>query len=104
MIDHCVFVDDDKQAYLIYGGGNICQGGKIKDNMIEIEGKIQDMNGLQDLYKAAWLFKRKGIDYLTYADNNRHENQLQSHIAFITLYNNMKVKNRMMKAEKPGKQ
>ena len=77
MIDPCVFVDDDKQAYLIYGGGSKCQGGKLKDNMVEIDGKMQDMVGLQDFHEAAWLFKRNGIYYLTYADNNRRENQLR---------------------------
>ena len=77
MIDPCVFVDDDKQAYLIYGGGSKCQGGKLKDNMMEVDGKMQDMTGLQDFHEAAWLFKRKGIYYLTYADNNRRENQLR---------------------------
>jgi len=77
MIDPCVFVDDDKQAYLIYGGGNKCQGGKLKDNMMEIDGKMQDMVGLQDFHEAAWLFKRNGIYYMTYADNNRRENQLR---------------------------
>jgi len=77
MIDPCVFVDDDKQAYLVYGGGNKCQGGKLKDNMIEIDGTMQAMTGLQDFHEAAWLFKRNGIYYLTYADNNRRENQLR---------------------------
>ncbi len=77
MIDPCVFVDDDKQAYLIYGGGSKCQGGKLKDNMVEIDGKMQDMVGLQDFHEAAWLFKRNGIYYMTYADNNRRENQLR---------------------------
>jgi len=77
MIDPCVFVDDDKQAYLIYGGGSKCQGGKLKDNMMEIDGKMQDMTGLVDFHEAAWLFKRNGIYYMTYADNNRRENQLR---------------------------
>jgi arabinoxylan arabinofuranohydrolase len=77
MIDPCVFVDDDKQAYLIYGGGSKCQGGKLKENMMEIDGKMQDMVGLQDFHEAAWLFKRNEIYYLTYADNNRRENQLR---------------------------
>ena len=36
MIDPCVFIDDDDLAYLIYGGGKKCQGGKLKENMMEI--------------------------------------------------------------------
>ena len=77
MIDPCVFVDDDKQAYLIYGGGSKCQGGKLKENMMEIDGEMQNMTGLEDFHEAPWLFKRNGIYYLTYADNNRRHNQLR---------------------------
>ncbi len=77
MIDPCVFVDGDGQAYLIYGGGSKCQGGKLKENMVEIDGEMKDMTGLIDFHEAAWLFKRNGIYYLTYADNNPRQNQLR---------------------------
>jgi arabinoxylan arabinofuranohydrolase len=76
MIDPCIFMDDDNQAYFYYGGGGKCQGGKLKDNMMEIAGKMQDMTGLVDFHEATWVFKRKGIYYLTYADNHPKENQL----------------------------
>ncbi len=76
MIDPCVFVDDDGQAYMYYGGGAKCQGGKLKDNMVELDGPMQDMNGLQDFHEATWVFKRKGIYYLTYSDNNHGANRL----------------------------
>lgn len=77
MIDPCVFVDDDGQAYLFYGGGAKCQAGKLKGNMTEIDGEMLDMTGLEDFHEAAWVFKRKGMYYLTYADNNPRENQLR---------------------------
>jgi len=77
MIDPCVFMDDDGHAYLFYGGGSKCQAGKLKENMMEIDGKMQDMIGLEDFHEAAWVFKRNGIYYLTYADNNPRENQLR---------------------------
>lgn len=77
MIDPCVFIDDDQQAYLYYGGGSNCQGGKLKDNMVEIDGAMQDMIGLDDFHEATWVFKRKGIYYLTYSDNNNGANHLK---------------------------
>jgi beta-xylosidase len=76
MIDPCVFVDDDGLAYLFYGGGSKCQAGKLKDNMMEIDGEMQDMAGLVDFHEAAWVFKRNGTYYLTYSDNNRGANRL----------------------------
>lgn len=77
MIDPCVFVDDDGQAYFYYGGGGKCQGAKLKDNMMELDGDLQEMKGLEDFHEATWVFKRNGIYYLTYADNNRGQNQLR---------------------------
>ncbi|MCW3088772.1 MAG: Xylan 1,4-beta-xylosidase [Sediminibacterium sp.] len=77
MIDPCVFVDTDGQAYFYYGGGSVCEGGKLKDNMTEIDGQMQAMTGLADFHEAAWVFKRNGIYYLTYADNNPRQNKLR---------------------------
>lgn len=80
LIDPCVFIDDDGKAYLYYGGGGICKGGKLKDNMMEIDGTMQTMTGLTDFHEATWVFKRNGLYYLTYADNNSNssgDNRLQ---------------------------
>src|ERR1700740_2435363 len=51
LIDPCVFVDDDGQAYFYYGGGGICKGGKLKDNMTEIDGDMHKMEGLVDFHE-----------------------------------------------------
>jgi len=77
MIDPCVFVDTDGTAYFYYGGGRMCKGGKLKDNMTELDGTMQGMEGLVDFHEGTWVFKRNGIYYLTYADNNPIENQLR---------------------------
>jgi beta-xylosidase len=70
MIDPCVFVDDDGQAYLYYGGGGKCRGGRLKDNMMEVDGAMQPMTGLEDFHEASWVHKRKGVYYLSYSDNH----------------------------------
>ncbi len=78
MIDPCVFVDDDGQAYLYYGGGNLCEAGKLKDNMMEIDGQMQQMQGLVDFHEATWVHKYNGLYYLSYSDNNNNVgNQLR---------------------------
>lgn len=76
MIDPCVFVDDNQQAYLYYGGGGKCAVAKLKDNMVEIDGDIKMMEGLKDFHEATWVFKRNGVYYLTYSDNNQGANRL----------------------------
>ena len=70
LIDPCIFVDDDGQAYLYYGGGGVCKGGKLKDNMMEVDGTMQPMTGLADFHEATWVHKRKGLYYLSYSDNH----------------------------------
>lgn len=76
MIDPCVFVDDDGQAYFYYGGGSRCMGAKLKENMMELDGPLQEMEGLQDFHEATWVHKRDGVYYLSYADNNSGQNRL----------------------------
>jgi beta-xylosidase len=70
MIDPCVFVDDDGQAYFYYGGGGVCKGGRLKENMMEIDGNMQAMQGLVDFHEASWVHKRNGWYYLSYSDNH----------------------------------
>lgn len=70
MIDPCVFVDDDGQAYFYYGGGGRCVGTRLKDNMTEIAEPLREMTGLKDFHEATWVHKYKGKYYLSYADNH----------------------------------
>lgn len=69
-IDPCVFIDDDGQAYFYFGGGGICKGAKLKDNMMQIDGEMKIMEGLVDFHEATWVHKREGVYYLSYSDNH----------------------------------
>jgi hypothetical protein len=77
MIDPCVFIDTDAQPYIYFGGAGKCEGGKLKDNMVEVDGATKRMEGLKDFHEAAWVFKRNNIYYLTYSDNDAGANQLR---------------------------
>jgi hypothetical protein len=77
MIDPCVFMDTDGRAYLYYGGGGNCAGVKLKPDMTEIDGEPQPMTGLEDFHEATWVFKRNGVYYLTYSDNNPGANRMR---------------------------
>jgi GH43 family beta-xylosidase len=74
MIDPCVFIDDDGQAYFYHGGGGVCKAGKLKSNMMEIDGEMRQMDGLEDFHEAAWVHKRNGTYYLSYSDNHDERN------------------------------
>lgn len=77
LIDPCIFTDDDGQVYFYMGGGGRCYAGKLKENMTEVDGGLQLMSGLYSFHEGTWVFKRNGVYYLTYADNNSGGNQLR---------------------------
>ena len=75
-IDPCVFVDDDGQAYLFVGGGGHCFGGKLKKDMVTLDGEMSEMQGLVDFHEGTWVHKYNGKYYLSYPDNHM-ENGMQ---------------------------
>ncbi|MES2063845.1 MAG: family 43 glycosylhydrolase [Bacteroidota bacterium] len=84
MIDPCVFMDDDGQAYFYYGGGSRCVGTRLKENMTEIAEPLKAMTGLKDFHEATWVFKRNGIYYLTYADNHTENGKGANRLNYAT--------------------
>lgn len=74
LIDPNVFIDDDRQAYFYHGGGQKgwpCKGGKLKDNMMEIDGEMKLMEGLGEFHEGPFVFKRKGKYYMIYPDRHK---------------------------------
>lgn len=67
-IDPGLFVDDDNQAYLYYGGGQKLYGVKLSDDMKSIEGEPVEISGLPFGYKeGSFLFKKDSAYYFTFA-------------------------------------
>src|SRR5690606_25800837 len=66
-IDPAVYIDDDGTAWIFWGNRE-CYYAKLKDNMIEIDGEIKQVNfdGFS-FTEAPWIHKHKGKYYLTYA-------------------------------------
>ncbi len=65
-IDPSVFVDDDGQAYLHYGGFSRMVEAKLGDDMISISGKMQESTP-RGYFEAAYLTKHAGTYYEIYA-------------------------------------
>ncbi len=65
-IDPTVFVDDDGQAYLHYGGFSRMVQAKLNSDMISINGKMQESTP-QGYFEAPYLIKRNGVYYEIYA-------------------------------------
>lgn len=66
-IDPTVFIDDDGQAWLFWGNGQLYYA-KLKENMVEIEGDIKQMK-FEDMNftEAPWVHKYHDKYYLSYA-------------------------------------
>lgn len=66
-IDPAIFIDDDGTPWIFWGNRE-CYFAKLKDNMIEIDGEIKQVNfdGFS-FTEAPWIHKYKGKYYLTYA-------------------------------------
>ncbi len=68
-IDPTVLIDDDGTAWMSWGNGSRFLA-KLRPNMIEIDGEIQQSN-LERCVEGPWLHKRGDMYYLTYAGLSR---------------------------------
>ncbi len=64
-IDPTVIIDDDGQAYIIWGNTQ-CYYAKLKDNMTELDSEIMTID-LPRYTEAPWIHKRDGWYYLSFA-------------------------------------
>lgn len=65
-IDPTVFVDDDGQAYIHYGGFSRMVVGKLNDDMISLDGKLKEVTP-PGFFEAPYLIKYEGKYYEIYA-------------------------------------
>lgn len=87
-IDPTVFIDDDGQAYLIFGNPQLYYV-KLNEDMISYSGQIQKISMTTEAFgvrpegderhptlyeEGPWLYKRSGLYYLVYAASGIPEN------------------------------
>ncbi len=68
-IDPTVFIDDDGQAYLYWGNGNL-RMVRLKEDMISTTGNITSNIPMQGFTEGPWFYKRKSLYYLVYAGSS----------------------------------
>ena len=68
--DPAVFIDDDNQVYLYFGGNGESNGRVIQLNsdMINVSGSATSITA-PGYFEAAWMHKRNGIYYFSYSTN-----------------------------------
>ena len=84
-IDPCVFIDDDGQAYYIWGQMT-AKMAKLKPNMMEIDSTTIRENVVTEkehrFHEGGYMVKRNGIYYLVYAALSIHD--MASCISYAT--------------------
>ncbi len=70
LFDPGVFIDDDNQAYLYFGGNGESNGRVIRlnENMTSVSGSATSITA-PGFFEAAWMHKRNGIYYFSYSTN-----------------------------------
>ena len=68
LFDPGVFIDDDGQAYIYFGGNgdDKVRVAKLKRDMINLDGDVMKLNA-PNFFEASWVFKRNGTYYFTYS-------------------------------------
>lgn len=72
LFDPGVFIDDDGQAYIYFGGNgdDNVRCARLKRDMISLDGEVIKMNAT-NFFEAAWVFKRNGSYYFSYSTTPR---------------------------------
>ncbi len=70
LFDPGVFVDDDGQAYLYFGGNGEQNARiiKLNDDMVSVSGTAIGLT-VPYFFEASWMHKRDGVYYLSYSTN-----------------------------------
>ena len=69
LFDPGAFIDDDGQAYLVFGGGSSGQNAriiKLGDDLISIEGSAVTINA-PNFFEAPFLHKHEGVYFFSYS-------------------------------------
>ncbi|HLP75329.1 MAG TPA: glycoside hydrolase family 43 protein, partial [Candidatus Paceibacterota bacterium] len=72
LFDPGVFIDDDGQAYIYFGGNgdHNVRGAKLNRDMISLDGPVMHMYAT-NFFEASWVFKRNGTYYFSYSSTPR---------------------------------
>lgn len=72
LFDPGVFIDDDGQAYIYFGGNgdDNLRAAKLKPDMVNLDGDVIKLSA-KAFFEAAWVWKRNGKYYLSYSSQPR---------------------------------
>jgi arabinoxylan arabinofuranohydrolase len=69
LFDPGVFIDDDGQAYLYFGGNDYDDNARVielNDDMVSVSGSAMTITA-PNFFEASWMHKRDGVYYFSYS-------------------------------------
>lgn len=74
LFDPGVFIDDDGQAYIYFGGNgdDNVRAAKLKEDMVTLDGEVIKMKA-PNFFEAAWVWKKDGKYFFSYSTTPRAE-------------------------------
>lgn len=74
LFDPGVFIDDDDQAYIYFGGNgdDNVRAAKLNEDMVTIDGEVIKMHA-PNFFEAAWVYKIDDTYYFTYSTTPKAE-------------------------------
>ena len=74
LFDPGVFIDDDGQAYIYFGGNgdDNVRAAKLKKDMVTLDGEVIKMHA-PNFFEAAWVWKKDGKYYFSYSSTPKAE-------------------------------
>lgn len=66
LIDPCIFIDDDGQAYLFFGQNDV-NVVLLNEDMISFNDSAIIVKGTDHFFEAVWVHKRNDIYYISYS-------------------------------------
>jgi hypothetical protein len=71
LFDPCIFIDDDGQAYIYFGGGGPGNARvmRVNSDMTSVSGDAVTIDA-PNFFEAAFMHKRNGIYYFSYSTNS----------------------------------
>ena len=70
LIDPCIFIDDDKTPYLLFGQNQV-NIVKLNADMISFSDTVKIIKGARHFFEAVWMHKYKGKYYLSYSGQGK---------------------------------
>jgi hypothetical protein len=70
LIDPCIFIDDDRTPYLLFGQNDV-NIVKLNNDMISFNDSVKVIEGAIDFFEAIWMHKYNGKYYLSYSGKGK---------------------------------